>query len=190
MTYYNPIINNIIQNSPDFSNKDEVIYAGRLSEEKGVKELLESWTKANTKDLVLKIIGIGELYDYLKHKYSSNNIIFTGFNSQSETLKIIRNSRAVITTTKIYEGQPRLLCEASSFGVPSIFPKFGGVNEYYPNDYIFSFEQYDYNDLNKKIELLHDDELVATEGQRAYKFLNELIREEEMINTFEKLIEH
>ena len=44
--------------------------------------------------------------------------------------------------------------------------------------------------LNKKIELLHDDELVATEGQRAYKFLNELIREEEMINTFEKLIEH
>ena len=190
MTYYNPIINNIIQNSPDFSNKDEVIYAGRLSEEKGVKELLESWTKANTKDLVLKIIGIGELYDYLKHKYSSNNIIFTGFNNQSETLKIIRNSRAVITTTKIYEGQPRLLCEASSFGVPSIFPKFGGVNEYYPNDYIFSFEQYDYNDLNKKIELLHDDELVATEGQRAYKFLNELIREEEMINTFEKLIEH
>jgi len=38
MTYYNPIINNIIQNSPDFSNKDEVIYAGRLSEEKGVEE--------------------------------------------------------------------------------------------------------------------------------------------------------
>ena len=190
MTHYNPIINNITQNSPDFSNKEEVIYAGRLSEEKGIKELLESWTKANTKDLVLKIIGMGDLYDYLKHKYSSNNIVFTGFHNQSETLKIIRDSRAVITTTKMYEGQPRLLCEASSFGVPSIFPKFGGVNEYYPNDYSFSFEQYNYDDLNKKIELLHDDELVASEGQRAYKFLNKLIREEEMINTFEKLIEH
>ena len=88
MTLYNPIINFNIENSPDFSNKKEVIYAGRLSEEKGVKELLKSWTNANTQDLVLKIIGTGELYNYLKQKYSSEKVIFSGFNNQSETLNI------------------------------------------------------------------------------------------------------
>ena len=59
--------------------------------------------------------------------------------------------------------------ETSSFGVPSIFQNLVELMNI-SIDYIFPFEQYDYNDLNKKIELLHDDELVATEGQRAYKF--------------------
>lgn len=190
MTFYNPIINFNIENSPDFSNKKEVIYAGRLSEEKGVKELLKSWTNANTQDLVLKIIGTGELYDYLKQKYSSEKVIFSGFNNQSETLNIIKNSRAVITSTKIFEGQPRLLCEAASFGVPSIFPKFGGVQEYFPHDYIFSFEQYNYEDLIEKIELLHSNKLVASEGQRAHKFLNKLIQEKEIIKNLDRLMDY
>lgn len=190
MTFYNPIIKLNIENSPDFSNKNEVIYAGRLSEEKGVNELLKSWTNANTQDLVLKIIGSGELYNSLKQKYRSKNVIFFGFKNQSETLNIIKNSRAVITSTRIFEGQPRLLCEASSFGVPSIFPKFGGIQEYFPQDYFFSFEQYNYNDLIEKIELLHSNELVASEGQRAYKFINKLIQEEEIIKTLDRLMDH
>ena len=29
----------------------------------------------------------------------------------------------------MYEGQPRLLCEASINGIPSLFPDFGGMGE-------------------------------------------------------------
>ena len=41
------------------------------------------------------------------------------------TIAQIKNTRAVITATKMFEGQPRLLCEASSLGIPSIYPSFG-----------------------------------------------------------------
>ena len=50
----------------------------------------------------------------------------------------------------MYEGQPRLLTEASYLGVPSIFPKFGGMGEFFPKNYELVFNQYDYEDLTKK----------------------------------------
>ena len=51
----------------------------------------------------------------------------------------------------MYEGQPRILCEASGYGVPSIFPRYGGMQEYFPENYDLSFEQYNYDDLVDKI---------------------------------------
>ena len=136
----------------------------------------------------LKIIGDGELLVKLKDKFSSDNIIFMGFLEQKETLEIIKNSKAVITATKILEGQPRLLCEASSYGVPSIFPNFGGVGEYFPKNYSFSFEQYNYEQLKEIIESLDDNKLVAEEGRKAYEHINSLITESDTINTFNNLI--
>ena len=108
--------------------------------------------------------------------------------SRAEELKIIKNSKAVITATKILEGQPRLLCEASSYGVPSIFPNFGGVGEYFPKNYSFSFEQYNYEQLKEIIESLDDNKLVAEEGRKAYEHINSLITESDTINTFNNLI--
>ena len=136
----------------------------------------------------LKIIGEGELLEKLKGKFANNNIIFTGFLEHDKTLEIIKNARAVITATKIFEGQPRLLCEASSYGVPSIFPNFGGVGEYFPENYSFSFEQYDYEQLREIIEILDDDELVHEEGMKAFKYINSLITENDTVNTFNNLI--
>ena len=72
----------------------------------------------------------------------------------------------------MYEVQPRLLCEASSLAVPSIFPNFGGMSEYFPHDYKFSFEQYDYNDLSQKIKLLNDENLLIQESKKVYEFIN------------------
>ena len=50
----------------------------------------------------------------------------------------------------MYEGQPRLLNEASALGVPSIYPDFGGISEYFPNNYPLSFKQFDYFNANEK----------------------------------------
>ena len=185
---YNPI-NKQVNRPTEFTKKsNEVIYAGRVSSEKGIEELIGTWSRSNTKDMKLKIIGDGELLVKLKDKFSSDNIIFMGFLEQKETLEIIKNSRAVITATKILEGQPRLLCEASSYGVPSIFPNFGGVGEYFPKNYSFSFEQYNYEQLKEIIESLDDNKLVAEEGRKAYEHINSLITESDTINTFNNLI--
>ena len=36
-------------------------------------------------------------------------------------MDLINESRAVVSGTHLYEGQPTLFCEASSSGIPSIF---------------------------------------------------------------------
>ena len=93
-----------------FLKRDKtIIYAGRLSEEKGLKELISSWTEARLKDYELLIIGDGDLNDYLKNKYNNHNISFLGFLPNDEVKQYISKASAVVTATKLYEGQPRLL---------------------------------------------------------------------------------
>ena len=87
----------------------------------------------------------------LKEKYKINNIQFLGQLSNKETVDLISKSKAVLSATKLYEGQPTLLCEASLNGKASLFPDSGGINEFLPNDYEFIFEQFNYEDLEKKI---------------------------------------
>ena len=172
---YNPIFDNKKVQDASLKSSTDVVYAGRISNEKGVEELLKSWIKAVNNNLTLNIIGEGELLHNLKNKFSSENIIFHGFIDQDKVIKILENARAVITATKIFEGQPRLLCEASSLGIPSIFPRSGGLGEYFPDSYSLSFEQYNYDDLTEKIKLLNNDKTVLDNGLIAFEYINKLI---------------
>ena len=71
----------------------------------------------------MKIIGNGPLLKNLINKYQ-NRVDFLGQLPNEETITYIQNSSCVTTATKLLEGQPTLLCEASSVGVPSILPNF------------------------------------------------------------------
>ena len=52
-----------------------------------------------------------------------------------KVLNEIKDAKAIVTATKLLEGQPTLLCEASSLGIPSIFPRTGGISEFFPQSY-------------------------------------------------------
>ena len=84
----------------------------------------------------LFIIGEGEVKNKLERKYTDNNIEFLGYLPNEKVLEYIVKAKAVITATKLYEGQPRLLCEASSLGTVSIYPSFGGMDEFFQRLYI------------------------------------------------------
>lgn len=170
---YNPIN---IEKVPDYNPKSNyVVYAGGLNTEKGIIELLNSWKETEVA-LKLYLIGTGKLESELIEKYSNQKMIFKGSLQNSEVLEIIKKSRAVITATKMFEGQPRLLSEATSFGVPSIYPSFGGMDEYFPVDYEFSFEQFNYSDLKNKIKLLQNNDLLEKESKRTHKHLVNLFK--------------
>ena len=112
------------------------------------------------------IIGIGILEKEIVNKYSSENIEFLGFIENEKAKDLIKNSRAVITATKMFEGQPRLISEASAYGIPSIYPSFGGLDEYFPDDYKLSFKQFDYLDLVEKIIFLQNKTLLVGESKK------------------------
>jgi len=170
------------------SSSNFVVYAGTLTNEKGVDKLLESWRESDINRLTLKIIGTGPIEDELKERFKENNIKFFGFLDNKKTLDHIREARAVVTATRMFEGQPRLLCEATSFGVPSIYPFFGGMNEYFPKDYEFSFKQYDYKDLQKKFSLLDNEIKLKENSDNVFDFFSNFLSEDIYLKKFTNLV--
>ena len=178
-------INNELVNN---ETESYIVYAGRISEEKGVRELIESFNKAELDSIKLKIIGEGPQYEKYNKLFSSSNIEFLGERENIEVLEIIAKSKAVITATKLYEGQPTLLCEASSIGVPSFYPRTGGISEFFPEDYILSFEQFNYEELTNKLLYLLDDEKIKAIGKENKKYIANYLSKKTLINKFEKVI--
>ena len=137
-----------------------IVYAGRISKEKGLIDLIEGFISANLKELPLHIIGDGPLLNYLKLKYAVENIFFHGELDHKTVMQIISKSKAVVTATRLYEGQPTLLCEASKLGVPSIFPNTGGIFEFFPENYPLSYKKFDQSDLINKLKLISNEEVI------------------------------
>ena len=167
--------------------KNYFLYAGRISEEKGLYELIKSFNRLNPKGISLKIIGNGPSLHSLKNKFvNKQNVEFLGTLKNNQVLEIMSKAKAVITVTKLYEGQPTLLCEASSLGIPSIFPNTGGIKEFFPESYKLKFEQFNYEDLHNKLELCLDDEVSTTEGINNKNFISKILNEDFILEKFKE----
>ena len=170
------------------SDSTRVIFAGRLVETKGVEEILKIWSSIDTKNLILEIIGSSSDQKNLFKKYNSKKIIFTGELNNMDVKRKIKTSRAVITATKLYEGQPRILLEASSYGVPSIYPNFGGMSDFFPAGYRLTFNQFNYDDLEKKILMLLDSRLLSEESKQIKKHVITNYNEAFLFSRFENIL--
>ena len=167
------------------SKKDYIVYAGRISSEKGLEELVEVFKSLEFTNYSLKIIGEGPLSKHLKF---NENIEFLGRLSNEEVLNIVANARAVVTCTKLYEGQPNFLCEASMLGIPSIFPRSGGIEEFFPKNYKLSFEQFNYIDFKEKLKLVNDENFASKVGNENKNYLENLLNKNVLIEMFEKMV--
>ena len=166
-----------------------LIYAGRISAEKGVEELIKSFLDAQLLGFELKIVGDGPLRKDLMKIYKQGNINFLGYQDNKKVLELISSSNGVITGTKLYEGQPTLLCEASLLGVPSIFPKNGGISEFFPNDYEYSYDMDIKNDLtNKLIKFYENINQNKDIGNVNKKFVTKKLEKNKLISKFENIV--
>jgi glycosyltransferase involved in cell wall biosynthesis len=132
--------------------KNRFIYAGRISGEKGVEDLVRCWLMNNI-DAELYMVGDGPLKQKLeklsKHKGS---IKWIGEVSRKEILNMFSESKAVIFPSKWFEGQPLVLLEALSMGCPVITSKIGNPREVIEDGITgFHFEPGNIADLYQKI---------------------------------------
>ena len=153
---------------------NQVVYAGRISHEKGLIQLLESWNKLEDNKCKLVLLGEGPLLKKIK-KYNSKNLEVKGYVNNSEVLQIISQSKAVVTATKLLEGQPTLLCEASILETPSLFPDAGGIKDFFPNNYKYTFKQYDYEDLFEKLKIIALNPYDTPQGKKNREHLFKLL---------------
>jgi len=102
---------------------NELLFVGRLSKQKGLYYLLNSFKKILIKNsnLKLRIIGQGELESELKNYVfesgMENNIIFDGF--KSNLLPYYKQAKLTVLTS-IYEGFPNVLLESIAAGTPVV----------------------------------------------------------------------
>ena len=190
-TLHNPIsIGKISKNFNyyELEPKSYIIYAGLISEAKGSKTLIETYSLLKNFKKKLVIVGEGPLYSELKKKFENKNIIFFGKLDNEEVISLIQNAYSVITNTNLYEGQPTLLFEASKMKINSVYPNNGGISEFFPNNNPFSFKPNSREDLFNKLILLNDSKLVQNQSIKNYEFIEEVYSSESYLNNFEKII--
>jgi glycosyltransferase involved in cell wall biosynthesis len=94
------------------TRKSYYLYVGRLSEEKGVKDLVAAF-KENGKQL--QIVGDGPLADWVAQS-TDENISYSKAMPRADLLAYYTNCAALILPSRWYEGQPMTVIEAQSMG--------------------------------------------------------------------------
>lgn len=101
------------------------LYAGRLTEEKGLSVLLDCWREGADLPL-LKIVGVGPLeHDVRQAAATLQNIEWVGGRSSEEVFQLMRGARALLCPSQWYEGMPRVVIEALAVGTPVIASSIG-----------------------------------------------------------------
>lgn len=112
-----------------------IVYAGRLSQEKGVHLLLSAWSIGRVGGIgKLLIIGSGPERDSLRQRAQSlgllePQVVFADQKTPAEVLQLIGEARAVAVPSLWYEHFPMTVIESYSRGRPVVVADQGGLAE-------------------------------------------------------------
>lgn len=114
---------------PSPTHGDYVLFAGRLSREKGIHTLLKAFGET---DIPLRVAGGGPLETWAR-KYTQNegmgNVRFEGY-STGEALRLLYQGAAfVVVPSECYENAPMSILEAFAYGKPVVGSRIGGIPE-------------------------------------------------------------
>lgn len=114
-------------NISDTKKLYDLIFVGRVDEEKGIDNLLEVWKKLRVKvpNTKLAVVGAGKDFERYQ-KLFKGDVEWMGM--RSDVIKIIDKSKILVLPTK-NEGMPNVVLEAGARGVPTVTLKFPGCNE-------------------------------------------------------------
>lgn len=106
------------------------VYGGRMSEEKGIFDLIDIFSEEKNKNMKLILIGDGpDKSAAIVRAHGARNIFFKNSMHKSELHRIMAYSVAVIAPSKWFDVQPNVILEALSLKVPVIVPDRANFKE-------------------------------------------------------------
>jgi glycosyltransferase involved in cell wall biosynthesis len=153
-----------IENSEKYVNgvksKKNILYAGRLDENKNVEVIINS-LKFIDSSLNLTIIGEGSqktnLINLSLKSGLEDRVTFEDFMPRRKLWSNLKNFDCIIVSTKEIEAFCLMAIEAQAFGLPLLYARTSGLVEVIGNTGIV-FDPNDAQDLAKGVSLIMSDE--------------------------------
>ena len=104
------------------------IFAGRLSEEKGVRVMLEAWRRASR--ISLKIAGDGPLRRFVQEQARLiPKLEYLGHCGRQRVIELLQSAEFLVFPSNWYEGLPMSAIEAFACGTPIAGSALGSMEE-------------------------------------------------------------
>ena len=147
------------------------VFVGRLSAEKGIHTLIETWKKYGDLLPLLKIVGDGPDYSKLVASAAGLQIEFLGNCDWPEVRKTIAESSLLIAPSQCIETFGVVLCEAFSVRTPVAASDLGSYPSIVRHDY--NGKLFSPGDLemikNSVLGIVSDNEMYMNFSQNAYQ---------------------
>jgi glycosyltransferase involved in cell wall biosynthesis len=140
------------------------IFVGRLSPEKGAELFAEASQQLG---ITPEYVGDGNLRALIEEICPSAMI--SGWVSSESVSSYLKNARALVFPSLLFEGSPLSILEAAAMGIPAIVSDAcAGKDLVEDGKTGLWFRSGDVSDLIEKISMLQDPELARTMGNNAY----------------------
>ncbi len=183
----------VIQKEEDTISKTEdyYLYYGRISDEKGILELLDLF-----KDISLKlvIVGKGALDEEVENRIKGlKNIKFLGPKYNKELFDIVEKAKFVIQPAKGFENCPMTVIESFALSTPVIGSNHSGFNDLIKNGitgYLLDFSKTE----EVKTKLLEIDKVSTIQIRKNIKEyytknLSKDVHIDKVLSVYKKLLE-
>lgn len=143
------------------TDERRLVFAGRLIGIKGVRTLLDAWTKVPS-GMKLVIAGDGELRPLVEERVRDDpSIEYVGWVGESEVLELMSGAEAVLVPSEWYEGLPLVILRSLAVGTPVVVSDLDNFSEdVIADDVGWAFRVRDAGSLAETLtELVADPEL-------------------------------
>lgn len=165
-----------------------VAFVGRLSQEKGVRVLIDAWSQTPAAPR-LKIAGDGPLAEQVRQAAAADSRIeWLGRQSSAEVLRTLSDAACLIVPSLWYEVCPKTILESLAVGTPVLASRLGAMPELVIEGQSGRhFTAGDAHDLARQLASLLADEpdLSAMRSQARRQFLDHYTAE----RNYERLME-
>lgn len=175
-------------NEKDIKFEKFILFVGNLQKIKGIKYLIEAFSKIEKTfpEFKLVIVGEGPELNNLEHR---DKVEFKGSLSLQETKNIMKNCFCLVLPS-LTEGLGRVLMEAMALSKPVIGSNIGGIPDLIKDKQNgFLFEPGNSDEIAEKLEaLLTDKELARKMGEKGRQMVEIRFSNQKYLENYLKMI--